>query len=663
VSQPAEIRPRRAPAGPDRGSFRVIRLAAFALSLSGLSALAAGSHSAAANWRGDSGARRVVSEQNGILAIRDGDRVRVSLEMGDVHVRTQASGSVEYRLRVETPEGAKGREPSAPPFHLTARSGRDGAVITGRAERGRSSERFWVSLELDVPRGTPLEVSTQGGSIDVGDIDGRLVCDTAGGKIRVGRVGASARLQTAGGDIVVQDVNGDLAATTGGGHIMAGAIHGSANLRSGGGHIRVARVDGEAHLDTGGGNIFLDRAGARLVATTSGGRIVVGEASGELQARNGGGGIRVWRVAGPAHIQTGAGSIFLAGVTSPVSATTAAGGITALFEPAAAPALAQTPRALDTPPSVEAPRAVRGGTYGELECNGGDIVVFLPKDVRLTLDAAIQGGDNYRILVDPALMLNLKTNDLLSGKAFRAEGVMGGGGPLLRLRANSGNILLRPADAPEAIVPPIPPVAPAIAPIRPVPPAQPTEQSMEASVANLEVSLAEMQNELELRQDKLESYASAQELQARYLARHAAELQRRAAMDSGVAAVPPIPSNIEYDWSSEQLSEMEGLREKVAAWLTDRVIISAAQLRPQLIRRADPVYPQKAREAGLEGAVRLRVAISRDGSIEDVTALSGHPLLVQAAADAVRQWRYRPTVVNGRPVPVLTVLTVTFHRP
>jgi len=368
-------------------------------------------------------------------------------------------------------------------------------------------------------------------------------------------------------------------------------------------------------------------------------------------------------VAGPAHIQTGAGSIFLAGVTSPVSATTAAGGITALFEPAAAPALAQTPRALDTPPSVEAPRAVRGGTYGELECNGGDIVVFLPKDVRLTLDAAIQGGDNYRILVDPALMLNLKTNDLLSGKAFRAEGVMGGGGPLLRLRANSGNILLRPADAPEAIVPPIPPVAPAIAPIRPVPPAQPTEQSMEASVANLEVSLAEMQNELELRQDKLESYASAQELQARYLARHAAELQRRAAMDSGVAAVPPIPSNIEYDWSSEQLSEMEGLREKVAACLTDRVIISAAQLRPQLIRRADPVYPQKAREAGLEGAVRLRVAISRDGSIEDVTALSGHPLLVQAAADAVRQWRYRPTVVNGRPVPVLTVLTVTFHRP
>jgi len=663
VRRPAEIRTRRPHRGPGRGKIPAIRVVAIALSLCGLPALAAAGNSAAANWGGDSGARRVVSEQNGSVTIHDGDRVRVNLEIGDVHVRTLATGSVQYRLRIEAPAGAREKGSSSPPFHLTANGGKDGAVITGRAERARSSERFWVSLELDVPRGTPLEVSTQGGSVDVGDIDGRLLCDTAGGKIRVGRVGASARLQTAGGDVVVQDVNGDLNASTGGGHIMAGVIHGSATLRSGGGHIRVARVDGAARLETGGGNIFLDRAGARLVATTSGGRIMVGEASGELQARNGGGGIRVWRVAGPAHIQTGAGSIFLAGVSSPVSATTASGGITARFEPVAAPALAPAPRASATPRPDEAPRAARGGTYGEFECNGGDIVVFLPKDVSLTLDAAIEGGDNYRILVDPSLMLSLKTNDLLSGKAFRAEGVMGGGGPLLRLRANSGNILLRPADAPEAISAPVPPVRPAIAPIRPVAPAPPAEQSMEASVASLEISLAQMQNELELRQDKLESYASAQELQARYLARHTADLQRREARGWAVAAATPTPSNIEYDWSSEQLSEMEGLREKVTAWLTDRVIISAAQLRPQLVRRVDPVYPRKANDAGLEGAVRLRVAISRDGSIEDVTALSGHPLLVDAAADAVRQWLYRPTLLNGRPVPVLTVLTVTFHRP
>ncbi|HKO04280.1 MAG TPA: TonB family protein [Candidatus Acidoferrales bacterium] len=666
MSQPSEIRTLQPHASRRRETSCEIRRIAFALGLGGLLALVPASHSATPNWGADSGARRVVSEQNGTLTIRDGDRVRVTLEMGDVHVRTQSTGSVQYRLRVEAPAGAKDSQPSVTLFHLTARSGSDGAVVIGRAEKGRSSERFWVTLELDIPRASPLEISTQGGSVDVGDIDGRLACDTAGGKIRVGRVGASARLQTAGGDVVVQDVAGDLTATTGGGHILAGAVHGSATLHSEGGHIRVARVDGVARIETGGGNIFLDHAGARLIATTAGGRIMVGEASGSLQARNGSGGIRVWKVAGPAHIQTDAGSIFLAGVTSPVSASTAAGGITALFETAAPPAPSMPPnppRPSDAPRLPDAPRVVRAGTLGEFECNGGDIVIFLPKELSMTLDAAIEGGENYRIVVDPALMLSLKTNGLLSGKTFRAEGMMGGGGPLLRLRANSGNILLRPVAAPEAMVAPAVPANPAIAPLRPIRPAPPAQDSMEAAVANLEISLAEMQSELEIRQDKLESFASAQELQARYLARRAAELERRAAKDWAVTATTGDAARVEYNWSSEQLSEMEGLREKLTAWLTDRVIISSAQMRPRLVRRVDPMYPPKAREAGLEGAVLLRVAVSRDGSIEEVTALSGDPLLAAAAVDAVRQWRYRPTLLNGRPVPVLTVLTITFHRP
>ena len=122
-------------------------------------------------------------------------------------------------------------------------------------------------------------------------------------------------------------------------------------------------------------------------------------------------------------------------------------------------------------------------------------------------------------------------------------------------------------------------------------------------------------------------------------------------------------ATVEYDGGSEQLTQMEDLREKLTAWLTDRVIVPEAQLRPRLIRRVDPVYPEKAREMGLEGSVRLRVALARDGSIEDVKVLAGDPMLAEAATDAVRQWRYRPTVVKGRQVTVLTVLTVTFHRP
>ena len=642
------------------------RRGVFLLSAAVLLAVFAASHSRAAGWAPpDAGARRIVSQQNGRLPIRDGDRVRVSMELGDIRVRTQASGSVEYRLVIEAPAGTNWGPSQAPHFRLNTRAGSEGAVIVGRATSEHSSERYWVTLELNVPRATPLEVSTQGGSIDVDDIDGRLSCDTAGGKIRVGRVGNSARLHTSGGDVVVEDVAGDLAASTGGGNIVAGPVTGSATLRTGGGHIRVARVDGDARMETGGGNIFLDRAGAALVANTGGGRILVGEAHGELRASTGGGGIRVWRVAGPARIETGAGSIFLAGVSSPVRAVTASGGITALFSPVAAvapvpPAAQKTPN-VPQPPPPASPRATT--TLAELQCTGGDLVVFIPRDSRFNLDAAIEGGDNYKMLIDPAFPLTLKSDELGSSGRLRAEGAMGGGGPLLRLRAVSGNILLRPVETPEALAAPVPPSLPFPA-IAATPAAAPNAgENLDGITSRLEISIAQMQKQLDARQEALESYASTQELQAMRMARRSIRERRRStARASADSDGEGDSGDVDYDWSGDQLSQMEGLREQFTAWITDHVIISADQMRPRLVHRVDPVYPERARRLGLEGSVRLRVAIARDGAIEDVKALSGHPLLAEAAADAVRQWRYRPTVLNGKQVPVLTVITVTFHH-
>jgi TonB family protein len=599
---------------------------------------------------GENGPRRVLSEQNGSVTIHNGDRVRVRLDQGDVHVRTTADGSAHYRLRIEAPANyPAGR---APRYELTGRVTSDGALITGRAVSGQTSGHYWVTLELEVPRVTPLEVATQGGAIEVQDIDGRLQCETAGGKIHVGRVGNSARLDTAGGDIVVQDIAGDLAAATGGGQILAGSVHGSATLRSGGGHVRVERVDGIARIDTGGGNIFLDRAGGRLMASTGGGRIMVGEVTGELEARTGGGGIRVWRVAGPARVESGGGSIFLAGVTSPVRASTAAGGITARFaSPASAPAAAARP-----------PEPPRASTLGELECNGGNIVVFVPVDLGLNLDASVEGGENFHIVVDPALALKVKSNGPGSSSAWRAEGPLGGGGPLLRLRANSGNILLRPASASEADGRPGLPADPALAPLPAPPPLPPAGANLDAATADLEQAIAQMQHQLEIRQDELESFAAAQELQAMRLASHAARREWRRGPARGEEDAGE-PAEVEYNWSGDQISQMDDLREKLTSWFTDRVVLSAEQLRPRLVHRVDPVYPESARQSGAEGPVRLRVAIARDGSIEDVSALSGNAELAGAAVAAVRRWRYRPTILNGKPVPVLTVLTITFHRP
>ncbi len=598
----------------------------------------------------DSGQRRVLSEQTGSVAIRNGERVRVRLDQGDVRVHTQANGTVQYRLRIEGP--AASSSASVPRYQISARSTSEGALVTGRALDSRNSAHFWITLELDLPRPTPLEVSTQGGGIEVQDIDGRLVCDTAGGRIRVGKVNSAARLETAGGDIVVEGVSGDLYANTGGGHILAGTIGGSATLTSGGGHIRVVSVEGLARMDTGGGNIFLDHAGGRLIASSGGGRIMVGEASGELEARTGGGGIRIWHLEGPARVESGGGSIFLAGVTSPVRASTAAGGITASFaRPGAAPVVAPGPS--------EPPHA----TLGELQSSGGDIIVFLPVDLGLTLDALIEGGENFHIVVDPALALKLKSNGLATGRSLRAEGPLAGGGPLLRLRANSGNILLRPVNAAAAelrqAIPPPPPV-PHPAPLPPNPPGAP---GLDASAASLEQAIAQMQRQLEARQGELESFAAAQEFLAKQLAQQAAQRDARRRYDRAGGGETGEAANVDYDWSADQLSQMEDLREKLASLFTDRVVLPAEQLRPRLIHRVDPVYPDSARQSGAEGPVRLRVAIARDGTVEDAMALSGNPELAAAAVAAVRRWRYRPTILNGKPVPVLTVLTVTFHRP
>jgi periplasmic protein TonB len=79
-----------------------------------------------------------------------------------------------------------------------------------------------------------------------------------------------------------------------------------------------------------------------------------------------------------------------------------------------------------------------------------------------------------------------------------------------------------------------------------------------------------------------------------------------------------------------------------------------------LLLRVQPVYPPLAREARIQGSVVLQAVIDRDGKIKNLQVLSGHPMLVQAAVDAVRRWRYRPYVLNEQPIEVETQITVKF---
>ncbi len=80
-----------------------------------------------------------------------------------------------------------------------------------------------------------------------------------------------------------------------------------------------------------------------------------------------------------------------------------------------------------------------------------------------------------------------------------------------------------------------------------------------------------------------------------------------------------------------------------------------------LIRQVKPPYPHLAKQARIQGAVVLEAVISKQGGVENLRVISGHPLLIQAALDAVKQWKYKPTLLNGEPVEVVTTVTVNFN--
>jgi TonB family protein len=79
-----------------------------------------------------------------------------------------------------------------------------------------------------------------------------------------------------------------------------------------------------------------------------------------------------------------------------------------------------------------------------------------------------------------------------------------------------------------------------------------------------------------------------------------------------------------------------------------------------LIRQTRPAYPPLAKQARIQGTVRFNAVIAKDGTIETLTVVSGHPMLIQAAREAVNQWQYKPTLLNGEPVEVLTTIDVNF---
>lgn len=91
-----------------------------------------------------------------------------------------------------------------------------------------------------------------------------------------------------------------------------------------------------------------------------------------------------------------------------------------------------------------------------------------------------------------------------------------------------------------------------------------------------------------------------------------------------------------------------------------RITVGGSVQQAKLVRKVDPLYPPLARQLHRSGQVHVRAVISVDGTVAALQAIDGDPLFIQSSLDAVGQWRYQPTLLNGQPVEVETIITVVY---
>ncbi|MGA7413644.1 MAG: energy transducer TonB, partial [Bryobacteraceae bacterium] len=130
----------------------------------------------------------------------------------------------------------------------------------------------------------------------------------------------------------------------------------------------------------------------------------------------------------------------------------------------------------------------------------------------------------------------------------------------------------------------------------------------------------------------------------------------RQLMDRAVELEPTSPQ-----WKETIAAAMP--REKMLAAEAGAVMIGPVVMESSLLTKVDPVYPPLALRARIQGTVGFNILIDKDGSIKKAEPTSGHPLLVDAAREALMKYRFIPTLLNGKPVPVVTQAHIRFSLP
>lgn len=339
-----------------------------------------------------------VEEITGTLT--PGKTVKVKTTSGPIRLTGGQQKNIIYtvrkHVRAASAEAAK-REFARLRFTVASSGGV--ALIRGECE---GDSPGYVAFDVTVPVQTALaRLETNGGTISAHNISGKVEAVTGGESIQLDQIGGSVFASSGGGNIQIGKIGGDVRVETGGGRIEVVSAGGHVIASSGGGTV-VVGTGKTMKLDTAAGSIKVNRCSGQINASTGGGAIEVNDVDGSAVFESGGGAVHVGPIRGGLRVDTGSG---------PIIADLATGG--AIF------------------------------TDSRLETTAGDIVVYIPDDLALTIRATVEGARGAGIRSDFSNIKITAANEQWGPREVDAEGALNGGGPLLHVHTTSGTIEIK----------------------------------------------------------------------------------------------------------------------------------------------------------------------------------------------------------------------------
>ena len=344
--------------------------------------------------------------------------IKIHTNTGSVSVTGSQQSNITYTIRKRLTGYSE--ESARKNFeNLRVIATRQGEAAYFGGEGPGNWRRGSVECNITAPRSVEvIKAKTDGGGLQFFHLNGRVDAESGGGSVSLDDIDGNVTSSTGGGSIKVGTVNADLGIRTGGGQVNITSVGGQLKTSTGGGNVYLETAKHDAIVETGGGNISVQSVGGDLRGSTGGGNIEVGNVAGTMDVETGGGSIRLTGGGnGAIKAQTGSGSIHCVRIGSSVRAETGAGGITAEF-------------------------MTMNGKFSDstLETGVGDIIVYLPSDLKVSVHASIDVATSRDAIRSELPGIRISSEGDYGPREMSAEGDLNGGGPTLKLHTSTGKI-------------------------------------------------------------------------------------------------------------------------------------------------------------------------------------------------------------------------------